>query len=117
MIDKPVIETSKFKKVIITIQYVFRANFNDTYWLEDEIINLDDLDKEGLTWFDPFKGRSKFNNTLVSIKYVSNDKFIILKKKDNIINEIENECYIDHIICEDYDQSMMLAAHIRLSTK
>ena len=30
-----IIDTNKFKKVHVTIQYVFRANFNDTYYLEE----------------------------------------------------------------------------------
>ena len=66
-----IIDTNKFKKVHVTIQYVFRANFNDTYYLEELIFNLDDLNKEKLNWFDPYNKRSKINNTLVAIKYVS----------------------------------------------
>ena len=115
MIDKPIIETKKVNSIIVTIQHVFRANFNDTYWLEEIIINLDELDKDKLTWFDPFKGRSKINDTLVAIKYVSDDKFIILKNKANVITEIEKENYFDCIICEDFDRSVMLASHIRLA--
>ena len=114
MIDKLIIESKKIKKVIVTIQYVFRANFNDTYWLEEMIINLDELDKETLTWFDPYKGRSKINNTLVAIAYVSDEKFIILEKKDNVISEHEKEIYLDYIACEDYDSSVLLASHIRI---
>lgn len=109
-----IIETNKVKSVLITIQYVFRANFNDTYWLEEKNINLDELDKDDLTWFDPFNGRSKINNTLVAIKYVSDDKLVILKKIDNKISEHENKSYIEHIICEDYDASLLLASHIRV---
>mgnify|MGYP003311948965 CR=1 FL=1 len=40
-----IIDTNKFKKVHVTIQYVFRANFNDTYYLEELIFNLDEINK------------------------------------------------------------------------
>lgn len=109
-----IIDTNKFKKVNVTIQYVFRANFNDTYYLEELIFNLDEINKEELNWFDPYNNRSKVNNTLVAIKYVSNDKFIILEKKDDKIIEHVNENYQDCILVEDYDTSMLLASHINL---
>ncbi len=114
MISKPVIEAKKVKQLLITIQYVFRANFNDTYWLEERTINLDELDKENFTWFDPYNGRSKMNDTLVAVAYVSDEKFIILKKKNNEIFEEVKENYLDCIICEDYDESKLLASHIRI---
>lgn len=109
-----IIDTSKFKKVHITIQYVFRANFNDTYWLEELNFNINELNKDELYWFDPYNKRSKVNNTLVAIKYISDDKFIILEKKDDKIIEHINENYQDCIFVEDYDESMLLASHINL---
>lgn len=115
MISKPIIKTKKVKSLLVTIQHVFRANFNDTYWLEEITINLDELDKEKLTWFDPYAGRSKLNNTLVAVVYVSDDKFVILEKKDNVITEKTREKYTDCIICEDFDESMLLASHIRIN--
>lgn len=115
MISKPIIETKKIKSLLVTIQHVFKANFNDTYWLEEIIINLDELNKEKLTWFDPYNGRSKINNTLVAVAYVSDEKFIILEKKDNVIKEKVREKYSDCIICEDFDESLLLASHIRLN--
>lgn len=115
MLNKSIIETSKAKSLRVTIQYVFRGNFNDNYWLEEIIIDLNELkDKQELVWFDPFNGRSKVNNALVAIAYVSDEKFIILEKKNNSIIEKESAKYSDYIICEDYDESMLLASHIRL---
>ena len=114
MNNEVIIHTNKFKKIHVTIQYVFRASFNDTYWLEEMEFNFDELNKEKLHWFDPYNKRSKINNTLVAIKYVSNDNFIILEKKDDKIIEHNNINYIDCIIVEDYDDSKLLAAHLRL---
>lgn len=114
MVSKPTINTSKIKKISITIQYVFRANFNDTYFLDNIIINLDELNKDELTWFDPFYGRSKLNNTTIAIAYCSDDEFIVLEKKNDIINKATTKSYMDYIVCEDYDESMLLASHITL---
>lgn len=112
MTNKPVIETVKVKKIRITVQYVFRANFNDTYWLEENTINLDELDRNNLTWFDPYNGRSNINNTLIAIAYCSDEKMIVLEKCGDKIKENEIKYPYEHILCEDFNDSMMLAAHI-----
>ena len=115
MLNKPIIEATKIKSLKITIQYVFRANFNDTYWLEEMIIDLNELkNSQELIWFDPFNGRSKENDTLVAISYVSDEKFIVLEKKKDIVSEKVIENISEHILCEDFDESMLLAAHISL---
>lgn len=112
MTNKPVIETVKVKKIRITVQYVFRANFNDTYWLEENTINLDELDRDSLTWFDPYNGKSNINNTLIAIAYCSDEKMIILEKCDDKIKETEIKYPDEYILCEDYNESMLLASHI-----
>ena len=112
MTNKPIIKAVKVKKIRIVIQYVFRANFNDTYWLEEKTINLNELDREKLTWFDPYNDRSNINNTLVAISYCDDEKMIVLEKCGDIIKENEVKYPYEHILCEDFDDSKMLAAHI-----
>ena len=115
MQNKPIIKTEKVKSIKITIQYVFRANFNDTYWLEEIMVDLNELrDKQELVWFDPFNGRSKENNTLVAISYASDDEFVILEKTNGVTAEKKIKDAIEYIVCEDYDQSMMIASHAML---
>ena len=36
----------------------------------------------------------------------------ILENKNGVIKEYTNKPYIDYIACEDYNESVMLAAHI-----
>ena len=115
MAEKPIIETAKVKRLLVTIQYVFKANFNDSYWLEQIEIDPDALDREQLTWFDPYNGRSKQGNTLVAVKYCSDDKLVLLKNETGVISEETAEGVSECILCEDYDQSMLLASHIRCS--
>lgn len=112
---KPKIEAKKEKGLLVTVQYVFRANFNDTYWLEEKIIPFDTLDREGLTWFDPYLGKSKKGDTLVAIAYASDESFVLLEKQDDLLTEKETRRGYEHILCEDFDSSMLLAAHIRFS--
>ena len=86
--------------------------FNDSYLLDTLIIELDKVDKEQLTWFDPYLGRSKINDTMVAFAYCSDEVFIVLSKKNGHIVEEEHELYLDHTECEDYDASLLLASHI-----
>lgn len=111
---KPIITTTK-GYISVNILNVFKCNFNDTYYLESLKIDINTLDKDNLTWFDPFNGRSKINDTMVAIKYCSDTEFIILEKKNNIIKESKTEKHMDYIICEEYNDSMLLASHIRLN--
>ena len=112
MTDKPIIETKKRKRLSVTVEYVFRANFNDTYWLEQLEFDFDRLDREKLTWIDPYNGRSKTNSTLVALSYCSDEKFVILKKENGVITEEEASVLCGCILCEDYDESLLLSARI-----
>ena len=113
-LKKPTIKTTVKRFVEITIMYVFRANFNDTYYLDTIKIDPDTLNRDQLTWFDPFYGRSKINDTQVAISYCSDDHMIILEKNQDTIKEHRANFLSECILCEDYDSSMMLAAHIKL---
>ena len=81
MQDKPVIEVTKKRSISYQIMYVFRGNFNDSYYLENYRFDVNEIPKDKLIWIDPFFGRSKQNNIEVAIKYISDDKIIILEKQ------------------------------------
>ena len=78
------------------------------------MIDLKTLNKDELTWFDPYNGKGNINDTLAAVAYCSDEKFIILEKRGETIKEIETKRPMECIFCEDYNESMMLAAHIRL---
>ena len=114
MIIKPTIEAEKVKRLRITVVRVFKASFNDTYWIEEFCINLDSLDKEELTWFDPYNGKSKKNTTRVAVAYCSDERIKILEKSGDEIKEQESQSGIDCIVSEDYDENTFIAAHISM---
>ena len=115
MHEKIIIDTTERKRLEVVIQYVFRASFNDTYYLEEFSIELAKLDKEQPMWIDPFAGRSKSGETMVAITYYSDDEFVILEKTGDKIKESKVKRGYDYIVCEDYDESMLLATHIRMT--
>lgn len=59
----------KYNYLEITIEYIYKANFNDSYYLETNYIKLDDFAKDELLWINPYNGRSKRNDTLIAIKH------------------------------------------------
>ena len=118
MENKVVINASKIKKVVCVVQHVFKANFNDTYYLDEVVIDLESLRQDDeLFYFDPFMGRSKINDTMIAISYVSDEKFTIVIKKNGVINYKTTDSYLDFIITEPFDDSVFLAANISLRTK
>ena len=114
MTEKPIIEVSKRTRLSITIEYVFRASFNDTYWLEELNFDLCQLDRDQLTWIDPYNGRSKTNSMTVALLYCSDEKLVLLKNESGELKKEESNVFWGCTLCEDYDESMLLAAHIRL---
>ena len=115
MQDKPIINVTTKRSISYQIMYVFRANFNDTYYLENYKFDVDEIPRDRLIWIDPFYGRSKQNKTLVAISYISDDEIIILENTNDKIIEHKAKTLMDVIICEDYDKSMLLACHINLT--
>ena len=113
---KPIIKVKENRCAMVNIMYVFRANFNDTFYIDEIVIDLNKLNNESLYWFDPFNNKSKENNTLVAISYCDDNKMIILEKKDNQIKEHKVTFIKECILCEDYDSSRLLASHISLRT-
>ena len=110
----PIFYAAPFDRIIVTVQYVFRANFNDTYLLDSREILLDGLSREELYWFDPFLGRSKNGKVRFALSGCGEDYFKILRLADGDLREEEIDFILDFIECEDYDESKMLAAHIRV---
>lgn len=117
MENKVIIKANKVKKVVCVVQYVFKANFNDTYYLEEIVMDLESIKEDGeLFYFDPFMGRSKINDTMVAISYVDDNKFTLLVKKNGEVSKESNTCFLGFTISEPFDDSMFLAAHINFRT-
>ena len=103
----------EYKYLELTIEHVFRANFNDSYYLETIHLDLNDLVKKESVWLDPYNGRSKINNTFIAIKHYSDEEYVILKKQGEIIQEFKYPIDFMFICSEDFDKSVLLASHIR----
>ena len=115
--EKIKILTNKYKYLSFTIQHVFKANFNDTYYFETMYVDIDELTDKELVWIDPFNKRSKFNNLLVALSYIDENKYIIYIKQDEKITKEEVNVTLECIVSEPFDDSVFLASHIRLTNK
>lgn len=115
--QKPIINVTKDRCVRITVMNVFTANFNDTYYLKTVVIDLETLDKDRLTWFDPYCGRSKIGDTSVAIAACSDDQLVLLEKRDGKIEEHKSKACFDCIFSEKASPDMLLASHITLTSK
>ena len=110
--NKPTIELTEKRYMVINVMHVYRANFNDTFYIEDLKFDLDDLCKDELVWFDPYLGRSKLNKTLVAINYCTNQEIKVLEKTNDIITEHVVDGMFECVISEPFDDSVFLASHI-----
>lgn len=110
--EKALFDTKKYSKLHITVMYVFRASFNDTYWLEEKDIPLGSLDEGAL--FDPYFGRNKGEAVEIALLSCSDDKAVFLEKREDKATEHIVLNGGELIVCDDFDESMLIAAHISL---
>ena len=111
---KPILDCTPGDKLVISVEYVFRANFNDSYYLETHEIDINSLSRDELYWFDPYFGRSKIGTSRVALVEYSKESFTFIEKNSKKTKEQRLDPYMTFISCEDYDDSMLLAAHIRI---
>lgn len=114
---KPINESTKDLVVKVEVMNVHKANFNDTYYLETLTIDLTSLNMNELTWFDPYLGKSKINDTEVAIYRWNDEEITILEKTNGEIIEHTHDIIMDCVLTEDVDKSVFLASHIRLTIK
>jgi hypothetical protein len=100
------------KKYVVKyfVTYVFKANFNDEMYLEEKIIEIDGLKDKPLVWFDPYLGRSKIKDTEFAIKSVTDKGMTLLVRKNGEITQEKGSW--SYILCEDFNESCLLASHI-----
>ena len=101
-----------YKYLAFSIEYVFRANFNDTYYLETVYIDLEDLKNGELKWIDPYHGRGKQHKTQVALQSFSDTEYVLLERKDGVVKQRKLRIDDTYICCEDFDESRLLASHI-----
>lgn len=114
---KPAFYKSPFDTLVISVQYVFRANFNDTYFIDSREISIDELSRDEIYWFDPFLGKSKLGKARVALVGCGKEHFRMQSTDGENISERRLDSYLDFIVSEDYDESRMLAAHIRVARR
>ena len=111
--EKIKILTNKYKYLSFTIQHVFKANFNDTYYFETMYVDIAELTDKELVWIDPFNKRSKFNNLLVALSYIDENKYIIYIKQDEKITKEEALKNIN----QDLRNALLLVLNLRYQLK
>ena len=103
-----------YKYLSLSIEYVFKANFNDSYYYETVYYEIAVL-LENKTWIDPYNGRSRIGDTEISLGGVYEDGFLILERKNGTVTEKKVPLGWDHICAEDFDDSGLLSSRVSLS--
>ena len=109
----PKIQTKQCKFLYVSVSFVFRASFNDTFLLDTFTLPIETLSKDAPVWFDPFFGKGKVA-VEVALTEATDTQFTLLIKKNGQITERRGTRLCECIVCEDYDDSRLIAAHIHL---
>ena len=98
----------------IGVEYVFKANFNDTYFLDRFEIPLCELSKRALFRFDPFFGRGKTDEKRAALLYCSDKRLTVLELSNGKCAKRKSSPQIGCILCDEYDETRLIAANISL---
>ena len=113
--QKTVIETTKYTQVVISLELVFKANLNDSYYLGEQSIPFADLQKEELVWFSPFHGRPSAKDKKIALLYCSDEGFTLLEKVGDTIEKQENiPLKSGTTVSDDFDKGSFFWASIKI---
>ena len=115
-LEKVLINTEKFKKIIINVMIVQKCNFNDTFYIADKEILIEEIKDSKITYFDPFLGKSANNKIKIAIACINDDAFYVIKDENNIKEVIKQDNFFEVVLTENNDGTTFLASHIRLSS-
>lgn len=113
-LERLVVETNRVKKIITNVMHVQKCNFNDTYYVKENIMNVDEIKDQPLKWFNPYLGLSKDSQIEIAVAYITDEAIYYLEKDGTKIQVVEKELYLDYICCEDLDDRLLLASHTRI---
>lgn len=113
-LEKLVVENNRVNKIITNVMYVQKCNFNDTYYIKENIIYVGEIKDQPLKWFNPYLGLSKDSQIEIAVAYINEESIYYLEKNGTKMQVVEKELYLDYICCEDLDDRLLLASHTRI---
>lgn len=99
------------KKVNISVNLVYRGNFNDERLIASRSIEVEELVGRPFAWFDPYLDMLKGSKLKIAFAYLDEATLYILVDDGEDIKVVEKECYL-HSFSADYDNSYIIASSI-----
>ncbi len=95
----------------ISVNLVYRGNFNDERLIASRSIEVEELVGKPLMWFDPYLDMLGGSTLKIAFAYLDEATLYILVDDGNDIKLVEKECYL-HSFSDDYDNSYIIASSI-----
>ena len=99
------------KSLNISVNLVYRGNFNDERLIATKKIEFGELIGEPFVWFDPYLNMLKDSKLKIAFAYLEEATLYILVDDGEKISLVEKECYL-HSFTADYDSSYIIASSI-----
>ena len=111
------INTKIISKIKISVEHVYKANFNDSMQIADAVILLEEIKDKPLLWFDPYLGLNKKQQIEIAVVSVDDEEVTYYEKNNGEIKVITKELILDYILADDLNEQLLIATHISPETR
>ena len=106
-----VAHNSKIKQINFNVFLVSRASFNDERLIAELALEVEELTKKPLQWFDLYLGKRPGNKTKIAFSHLDGDTLFMLCDDGDDIFVVEKEGFMQYF-ADDYDKGHLISTQI-----
>lgn len=97
--------------VNLSVNLVYRGNFNDERLIESKKIVFAEFENKPLVWLDVYLGNKKDNKVKIAFVYVNKKKIYFLEDDGERIKVVKKSEF-SHYYSDDYDEKYIISTEI-----
>ena len=110
-LDKFTAENPKIQTIHVSVNLVYRGNFNDERLIDSQQFQVNELIDKPLVWFDLYLGKYAKNSIKIAFAYLKNRDLYFLEDNGKEVNVIKKDTF-SHYYSDDYDEKYIISTQI-----
>ena len=104
-------ENPKMQTIRMSVNLVYRGNFNDERLIASEEFHVQELIGKPLVWFDLYLEKKQNNSIKIAFAYLNNRNLYFLENDGKEIKVVKKETF-SHYYSDDYDEKYIISTQI-----
>ncbi len=110
-LDKFTVENPKTQTLHVSVNLVYRGNFNDERLIDSREFHVQELANKPLVWFDLYLGKKPNNSVKIAFAYLKNRDLYFLEDDGTKITVVKKDTF-SHYYSDDYDEKYIISTQI-----